>query len=77
MKRIMKNIIIWVVSIILFSIDIYLYIWDPLEKHYDLIKVVLVLCILNYFFRRSKRCAGMGYIISTALLALAYFVISM
>lgn len=77
----MKNIIIWVVSIILFSIDIYLYIWDPLEKHYDLIKVVLVwtivLCILNYFFRRSKRCAGMGYIISTALLALAYFVISM
>ena len=81
MESIMKHVIIWIISIVLFFINIYLYIWDPLGKYFDLIKIVLVwtivLCILNYLFRRSKRCVGVGYIKATALLALAYFVIPM
>lgn len=69
---------IWIISIIMFFLNVYLYIWNPLEKHYDLIKIVfgwvITLFVLNYLFRHSK-IERMGYIIAITLLALAYFVI--
>ena len=54
----MSRIIIGIIGLIMFSLNVYLYIWDPLEKHYDLNKIVfgwlIVLFILNYLFRHSK-----------------------
>lgn len=74
----MKRKVIWIIGIIMFFLNVYLYIWDPLEKHYDLIKIVfgwvIALFVLNYLFRHSK-VQKIGYVISIALLALAYFVI--
>ena len=37
----MSRIIIGIIGLIMFSLNVYLYIWDPLEKHYDLNKIVL------------------------------------
>ena len=74
----MSRIIIGIIGLIMFSLNVYLYIWDPLEKHYDLMKIVtgwlIALFVLNYFFRHSKT-EKIGYTISVTLLALAYFVI--
>lgn len=43
---------------IMFFLNVYLYIWNPLEKHYDLIKIVfgwvIALFVFNYLFRHSK-----------------------
>lgn len=54
----MSRIIIGIIGLIMFSLNVYLYIWDPLEKHYDLNKIVfgwlIVLFILNYLFRQKK-----------------------
>ena len=76
----MSRIIIGIIGLIMFSLNVYLYIWDPLEKHYDLNKIVfgwlIVLFILNYLFRHSK-CWKIVYVISIILLALAYFIIPM
>ena len=36
----MSRIIIGIIGLIMFSLNVYLYIWDPLEKHYDLNKIV-------------------------------------
>lgn len=30
----MSRIIIGIIGLIMFSLNVYLYIWDPLEKHY-------------------------------------------
>ena len=78
----MSRIIIGIIGLIMFSLNVYLYIWDPLEKHYDLNKIVfgwlIVLLILNYLFRHSNsKCWKIGYVISIILLALAYFIIPM
>ena len=74
----MSRIIIGIIGLIMFSLNVYLYIWDPLEKHYDLMKIVIgwliALFVFNYFFRHSK-IEKIGYAISVTLLALAYFVI--
>ena len=74
----MSRIIIGIIGLIMFSLNVYLYIWDPLEKHYDLIKIVfgwvIALFVFNYLFRHSK-IERIGYVISIMLLALAYFVI--
>ena len=76
----MSRIIIGIMALIMFSLNVYFYIWNPLEKHYDLNKIVfgwlIVLFILNYLFRHSK-CWKIGYVISIILLALAYFIIPM
>ncbi|SHG04096.1 hypothetical protein SAMN05444349_1684 [Bacteroides faecichinchillae] len=73
----MKNIIIRLISIVLFFINIYLYVLDPLEKHHNLIKIligwVIISCILYFLFRHSGKL--IVYIISTTLLALSYFLI--
>lgn len=77
----MRRIIIGIISIVMFSLNIYLYIWDPLEKHCDLIKItfgwLLLFCTLNYLFRHNKAYEELGYIINLALLLLAYWVIPM
>ena len=74
----MSRIIIGIIGLIMFSLNVYLYIWDPLEKHYDLIKIVfgwvIALFVFNYLFRHSK-IERIGYVISITLLALTYFVI--
>ena len=59
----MSRIIIGIIGLIMFSLNVYLYIWDPLEKHYDLNNIVFGWKI--------------GYVISIILLALAYFIIPM
>ena len=44
----MSRIIIGIIGLIMFSLNVYLYIWDPLEKHYDLNKIVfgwLMFCL--------------------------------
>lgn len=62
----------------MFFLNVYLYIWNPLEKQYDLIEIVfgwvITLFVLNYLFRHSK-IERIGYVIAVTLLALAYFVI--
>ena len=74
----MRRIMIWIINIIMFLLNVYLYIWNPLEKHYDLIKIVfgwvIALFVVNYLFRHSK-IERIGYVISITLLALTYFVI--
>lgn len=76
----MSRIIIGIIGLIMFSLNVYLYIWDPLEKHYDLNKIVfgwlIVLFILNYLFD-IVNVGRIGYVISIILLALAYFIIPM
>ena len=72
----MSRIIIGIIGLIMFSLNVYLYIWDPLEKHYDLNKIVfgwlIVLFILNYLFRHSK-CWKIGYVIyNTSCFSLFY-----
>ena len=72
------NIVCNYATFIMFFLNVYLYIWNPLEKHYDLIKIVfgwvIALFVFNYLFRHSK-IERIGYVISIMLLALAYFVI--
>ena len=67
----MSRIIIGIIGLIMFSLNVYLYIWDPLEKHYDLNKIVfgwlIVLFILNYLFRHRIR-----YIYNTSCFSLFY-----
>ena len=47
----MSRIIIGIIGLIMFSLNVYLYIWDPLEKHYDLNKIVL-----QTFFSLKRLC---------------------
>ena len=72
------NIVCNYATFIMFFLNVYLYIWNPLEKHYDLIKIVfgwvIALFVFNYLFRHSK-IERIGYVISIMLLALAFFVI--
>lgn len=52
------NIVCNYATFIMFFLNVYLYIWNPLEKHYDLIKIVfgwvIALFVFNYLFRHSK-----------------------
>ena len=46
------NIVCNYATFIMFFLNVYLYIWNPLEKHYDLIKIVfgwvIALFVFNY-----------------------------
>ena len=48
------NIVCNYAAFIMFFLNVYLYIWNPLEKHYDLIKIVfdwvIALFVFNYLF---------------------------
>ena len=64
------NIVCNYATFIMFFLNVYLYIWNPLEKHYDLIKIVfgwvIALFVFNYLFRHSK-IERIGYVISCLL----------
>ena len=38
-----KNTMVWIITIVLMSIDIYIVFMDPLERQYDLTQVVICL----------------------------------
>jgi hypothetical protein len=62
---------VWIITIVLMSIDICIVFMDPLERQYDLTQVViawyLVTLLLDFLFRHNK-------IIATVLLCVFYFV---
>ena len=49
---------VWIITIVLISIDIYIVFMDPLERQYDLTQVViawyLVTLLLDFLFRHIK-----------------------
>lgn len=49
---------VWIITIVLMSIDIYIVFMDPLERQYDLTQVViawyLVTLLLDFLFRHNK-----------------------
>lgn len=49
-----KNTMVWIITIVLISIDIYIVFMDPLERQYDLTQVViawyLVTLLLDFLF---------------------------
>ena len=65
---------VWIITIVLMSIDIYIVFMDPLERQYDLTQVViawyLVTLLLDFLFRHNK----IRNIIATVLLCVFYFV---
>lgn len=78
MKRGMRE----VIKILMIFFVTYLYIGNPLEKHYNLMNVllgwiVLLLVVYICLLRYNKKYRGVGYMVSTALFAFAYLVIPM
>lgn len=73
-----KNTMVWIITIVLMSIDIYIVFMDPLERQYDLTQVViawyLVTLLLDFLFRHNKIYGVIRNIIATVLLCVFYFV---
>ena len=73
-----KNTMVWIITIVLMSIDICIVFMDPLERQYDLTQVViawyLVTLLLDFFFRHNKIYGVIRNIIATVLLCVLYFV---
>ena len=73
-----KNTMVWIITIVLMSIDIYIVFMDPLERQYDLTQVViawyLVTLLLDFLFRHNKIYGVRRNIIATVLLCVFYFV---
>ena len=69
---------VWIITIVLMSIDIYIVFMDPLERQYDLTQVViawyLVTLLLDFLFRYNKIYGVISKIIATVLLCVFYFV---
>ena len=69
---------VWIITIVLMSIDIYIVFMDPLERQYDLTQVViawyLVTLLLDFLFRHNKIYGVIRSIIATVLLCVFYFV---
>ncbi len=69
---------VWIITIVLMSIDIYIVFMDPLERQYDLTQVViawyLVTLLLDFLFRLNKIYGVIRKIIATVLLCVFYFV---
>ena len=63
---------VWIITIVLMSIDIYIVFMDPLERQYDLTQVVMLL--LDFLFRHNKIYGVIRNIIATVLLCVFYFV---
>lgn len=63
---------VWIITIVLMSIDICIVFMDPLERQYDLTQVViawyLVTLLLDFFFRHNKIYGVIRNIIATVLL---------
>ena len=60
---------VWIITIVLMSIDIYIVFMDPLERQYDLTQVViawyLVTLLLDFLFRHNKIYGVIRNIIAT------------
>ena len=73
-----KNTMVWIITIVLTSIDIYIVFMDPFERQYDLTQVViawyLVTLLLDFLFRHNKIYGVIRNIIATVLLCVFYFV---
>ena len=69
---------VWIITIVLMSIDICIVFMDPLERQYDLTQVViawyLVTLLLDFFFRHNKIYGVIRNIIAAVLLCVFYFV---
>ena len=63
---------VWIITIVLMSIDICIVFMDPLERQYYLTQVViawyLVTLLLDFFFRHNKIYGVIRNIIATVLL---------
>ena len=70
---------VWIITIVLMSIDIYIVFMDPLERQYDLTQVViawyLVTLLLDFLFRHNKIYGVIRNIIATVLLCVFYFLL--
>ena len=58
MNMTMKNTMVWIITIVLMSVDVYIIFTDPLERQYDLVQIVmawyLVTLLLDFLFRHNK-----------------------
>lgn len=54
MNMTMKNTMVWIITIVLMSVDVYIIFTDPLERQYDLVQIVmawyLVTLLLDFSF---------------------------
>lgn len=54
MNMTMKNTMVWIITIVLMSVDVYIIFTDPLERQYDLVQIVmawyLVTLLLDFLF---------------------------
>ena len=41
MNMTMKNTMVWIITIVLMSVDVYIIFTDPLERQYDLVQIVM------------------------------------
>lgn len=58
MNMTMKNTMVWIITIVLMSVDVYIIFTDPLERQYDLVQIVmawyLVTLLLDFLFRHNN-----------------------
>lgn len=78
MNMTMKNTMVWIITIVLMSVDVYIVFKDPLERQFVLMQVVmawyLVMLLLDFLFRHNKIYRVIRNIIATVLLCVFYFV---
>ena len=74
----MKNTMVWIITIVLMSVDVYIIFTDPLERQYDLVQIVmawyLVTLLLDFLFRHNNTYGVIRNVIATVLLCVLYFV---
>ena len=62
MNMTMKNTMVWIITIVLMSVDVYIIFTDPLERQYDLVQIVmawyLVTLLLDFLFRHNNTYGG-------------------
>lgn len=73
-----KSTMVWIITIVLMSIDICIIFKDPLERQFVLTQVIMawyiVTLILDFLFRHNKIYGVIRNIIATVLLCVFYFV---
>ena len=70
----MKNTMVWIITIVLMSVDVYIIFTDPLERQYDLVQIVMAWYLVTLLFRHNKIYGVIRNIIATVLLCVLYFV---
>lgn len=78
MNMTMKNTMVWIITIVLMSVDVYIIFTDPLERQYDLVQIVmawyLVTLLLDFLFRHNNTYGVIRNVIAIVLLCVLYFV---